>query len=97
MLTSKQKQNLKALAHSLKAVIHIGKAGIEPKVITAVQKALYDHELIKVKLLESVTTPKKEAATTLAEKAEAEMVHIIGHTIILYKATEKEGFEHLKF
>jgi RNA-binding protein len=96
MLSSKQKQQLKALAHSLKPIVHIGKGDVEEKVVTAVQKALFDHELIKVKLLESVTTQKQTAAETLANAASAELVAVIGKTIILYKPTDKPGVETIQ-
>lgn len=96
MLSSKQKQQLKALAHGLKPIVHIGKGDVEAKVVTAVQKALYDHELIKVKLLESVITQKQTAAETLAHATNAELVNIIGRTIILYKLTDKPWVENIK-
>ena len=96
MLSSKQRKQLKALAHGLKAVVHIGKGELEEKVIAAVHKALFDHELIKIKLLESVTTPKDEIAASLCVATGAELVNIIGHTLIMYKETEKDGIEKIK-
>jgi RNA-binding protein len=96
MLTSKQKQQLKALAHSLKPIVHIGKGDVEEKVVVAVQKALFDHELIKVKLLESATTKKQTVAETLAQAASAELVTVIGRTIILYKETSKEHIQKIQ-
>lgn len=96
MLNSKQKKQLKALAHSLKPIVHIGKGDVEEKVVAAVEKALFDHELIKVKLLESVITKKQTAAETLASATSAELVSIIGKTIILYKLTDKPGVENIQ-
>lgn len=95
MLTSKQRQHLKALAHGLKPVVHIGKSELEDKVVAAVQQALFDHELIKVKLLESVTLPKQDVAASLATATAAELVNVIGRTIILYKPSEKPNIAHI--
>ena len=85
MLSSKQKQKLKSLAHSLKPVVHVGKNGLESSVSKAVARELLAHELIKIKLLDTCALPKKEAGARLADTAQAELVNIIGRTIILYK------------
>ncbi len=97
MLNNKQKKNLKALAHKLKPLVNIGKGELSEDLIKNVSRALFDHELIKVKALQSVETPIKELGTTLAEKTEAELVHIIGHTVILYKRSAKENIEPIQF
>ena len=83
MLNSKQKQKLKSLAHSLKPVVYVGKNGLDAAVNKAVARELLAHELIKVKLLDACELAKKEAAARLTDTAE--LVNIIGRTIILYK------------
>jgi RNA-binding protein len=95
MLNSKQRKSLKVLAHKLKPITNVGKSEISEDLVKAVKKALFDHELIKVKILKTVTLPKQEVAEALAQAADAEMVNLIGHTIILYKRTDKEGFENI--
>lgn len=97
MLNNKQKKNLKVLAHKLKPLINIGKNELSAELIGNVNRALFDHELIKVKALKSVTTPIKEMGQTLAEQTEAELVHIVGHTVFLYKRSAKENIEPLQF
>jgi len=95
MLTSKQKKLLKALAHRLKPLTNIGKGELSKELTATIQRYLFDHELIKVKILNTVTTPKAEVAQKLAEATGAEMVNLIGKTIILYKKTDKEGLENI--
>jgi RNA-binding protein len=90
MLSSKQRQALKALAHNLKPVVFIGKNGLEDVVTRATNRELLAHELIKVKLQESVTDPKDEVAKTLADQTESELVTVIGRTIILYRPRPDE-------
>jgi RNA-binding protein len=85
MFNSKQRQKLKRLAHSLRPVIHVGKNGLDISVNKAVARELLAHELIKIKLLDTCELPKQEIAARLADTAQAEMVNIIGRTIILYK------------
>ena len=48
-LSSSERNILRKEAHTLKPVIMVGKNGITPKLTAAVDAALADHELIKVK------------------------------------------------
>ncbi len=86
MLTGKQKRHLRALGHSLKPVIQIGKKEIEQALIAEANAALDHHELIKVKLLESCLLDKNEAAGILAEACRADVAQILGKTFLLYRA-----------
>lgn len=96
MLNPKQRKILKALAHKLKPLINIGKNEISQELIQAVQKALFDHELIKIKVLKTVTLELEQVADSITKSTGAELVNIIGHTLILYKKTDKEGFENIE-
>lgn len=88
MLTGKQKRHLRALGHSLKAIILIGKKEIEEALINETNAALEHHELIKVKLLESCLLDKHEASETLAEACGAEVAQILGRTFLLYRPAD---------
>ena len=89
MLTGKQKRHLRALGHSLKPVIQIGKKEIETSLITEVDTALEHHELIKVKLLESCFLDKHESSEALARACNAEVAQILGKTFLLYRPAKK--------
>lgn len=89
MLTGKQKRHLRALGHSLKPVIQIGKKEIETSLISETDASLNAHELIKVKLLESCLLDRQEAADTLAGACNAEIAQILGRTFLLYRPAEK--------
>jgi RNA-binding protein len=86
MLTGKQKRHLRALGHSLKPIILIGKKEIEEALITEANAALDHHELVKVKLLDSCTTDKHDASDMLAEACGAEIAQILGKTFLLYRS-----------
>ena len=90
MLTSKQKKYLKSEAHHLKAIFQIGKDGVHEKQIIGINEALEAQELIKVKLLYSCPVPVKNAALEISMYTKAEVVQIVGHTIVLYKKSDKE-------
>ncbi len=48
-LKGSDRKYLRGLAHNLKPVVHIGKAGLAPSVLTAIDEALDHHELIKIR------------------------------------------------
>lgn len=84
MLTSKQRARLSSLAHDLKPVVHLGKAGAVAGVYEALDKALADHELIKLRFVD-FKGERDEIARELAEKAGADLVRVIGHVAIIYR------------
>jgi len=79
-----QKKFLRGRAHPLRPLVQVGEAGIRPGVIAAVDQALLDHELVKVRLFEP--EDKKGTAAALAEATGAELCGLVGHTVILYRA-----------
>jgi RNA-binding protein len=82
-LTSQRKKQLRAEAHALEPLVHVGHAGVSPAVVAAVSRALRDHELIKVRLHEP--EDKRGMAQTLANATHAALCGLIGHTVILFK------------
>lgn len=89
MLSGKQKRHLRALGHSLKPLIQIGKKEIEPALLAEANIALDHHELIKVKLLESCMLDKNEAAEIMAGECKADVAQILGRTILLYRPAKE--------
>jgi len=83
-----QRRHLRKLAHGLRPVVHVGAAGISPSLLDALDRALDDHELVKVRLHEP--EDKKATARTLAERSGAELCGLVGHTVILYRRHPEE-------
>lgn len=84
-LSGKQRRFLRAQAHALEPVVSVGKEGITPNLIGAVEQALLTHELIKVRVLEGAPLERQEVADTLPGTVKAELVGLIGRIVILYK------------
>lgn len=77
---------LKGLAHRLKPVVLIGQGGLTASVVQAVNTALNDHELIKIKFNAFREKEEKAKITADIEKQTgAEWVGSIGHTTIIYR------------
>lgn len=92
-LNGKQIRFLRGLGHHLQPVVMIGKEEISGTVLASVDEALKAHELIKVKLQEGCETDRHEAARDLAGKTGAEVVQVLGRTILLFRPGEKEKIE----
>ena len=93
IITSKQKQFLRGLAHSLDPYIIIGKYGLSESAIRFIDKSLSDHELIKVKIK---IGDKKELARIIENKTSSLVVGMIGKIIILYRQSEDKENNKIK-
>ena len=90
MLTGKQRRHLRALAHAIRPLVQVGKDGIDDGLITAVDQALTDHELIKVKIYEAANVDRHFAAEEIGNRAQAEVAQVLGNTLVLYRANKDE-------
>lgn len=82
-LSGRDRRYLRSLAHDLRPVVQVGEAGLTPPVVQALEQALHDHELVKVRLREP--EDKKALARALATAADADLAGLVGHTAILYR------------
>ena len=84
-LTGKQRRALRALGHHVKAVLQVGHQGITPGLLAALEQALHDHELVKVRILETSPVPRADVAVALAAASGSEVAQVLGRTVLLYK------------
>lgn len=87
-LTGAQRRKLRALAHALSPVVQVGHGGVSAGVLGAIDRALLDHELIKVRLHEP--EDKRALAAALASGSHAALCGLIGHTVVLYRPHPKK-------
>jgi RNA-binding protein len=81
-----QKRYLKGLAHNLKPTTFIGRKGLTQTVLQEIDKALENHELIKVKFIDfKEKEQKKEISTSIEKEAQCQMTGMIGHIAIFYR------------
>ena len=83
-LTGSERKYLRGLAHHLKPYAQIGKTGLAPNVLTAIDEALEHHELIKVRFLD-FKDQKRQLAQTIASHLNSEIVGSVGHVFIFYR------------
>lgn len=90
MLSSKQRRHLRSLAHSLDPIVQIGKGGIDDGLVAAIDRALLDHELVKVKVGENAGMEREQAAETIASRTKSDVAQVIGNIVLLYRAHPDE-------
>ena len=83
-LNNSQRQHLRRLAHTLKPILHVGKAGVTDQVRISVDQVLVAHELVKLKFVGS-KEEKERLVATLSHQTRSEIVGMIGNTAVLYR------------
>ncbi len=89
MLTGKQKRFLRAKAHHLTPIFQVGKGSVNENMCKQISDALEARELIKISILQNCEDEKSVVADKLVAGTKAELVQIIGNTIVLYKESEE--------
>ncbi len=87
-LSKQHKKELKQQAHHLKPIIMIGNKGLTEAVQLEIERALLDHELIKIKINADDRESRHQMAEEICQKREAEFVHAIGHIVIVYRQSD---------
>lgn len=89
MLTGKQKRHLRSKAHHLNPIFQVGKGGVNENMIKQISEALEARELIKISVLQNCEEDKDTVAEKLVQGTKAELVQIIGNTVVLYKESRE--------
>ena len=77
-------RELKARSQKLKPVIHVGHDGATDALITALDHALADHGLVKVRFTDH-KSERKQLAADLAARTSSRQILLVGHTVTLYR------------
>jgi RNA-binding protein len=84
-LTGRGRRHLRGLAHALKPLVYVGHGGATPSLAGAIDDALADHELIKVKLQETAPIDAKALALWIHATTGAQIAQIIGRTVVAWR------------
>lgn len=88
-LTTQKIKAYRSIGHNLKPVVMISDQGISEGVQLELERALNDHELIKVKVSCGDRDYKKELIGQLCEICDCELVQTIGNMALIYRAAQK--------
>lgn len=90
MLNPKQRAYLRKMAQTMQPIFQIGKNGLSDNQIEQIINALEARELIKITLLNTIPDEKNSLSEELADATGAEIVHLIGNKLTLYKQSTKK-------
>ena len=82
-LRGAERRFLRGLANPLRALVQVGDGGLSEGIVGAIDTALRDHELVKVRLRQP--EDKQATARELAARTHSALCGVVGHTVILYR------------
>ena len=88
-LSPEQRREYRAIAHNLKPVIIVGDKGLSEGLQEELERALNDHELIKIKVASQDREARQEAITVLCESSGAELVQTIGKIAVILRRAKQ--------
>ena len=88
-ISNEDKKQLRRLGHKINPVVTVAAKGLSENVLAEIDRALTDHELIKVKLSDSDQQSRANAIKIIREKCGAEVVQSIGHILLLLKKSNE--------
>jgi RNA-binding protein len=84
-LTARERTFLKARAHPLEPLVHVGHDGLTDAVLNEVDKALTAHELIKVRVTAADRTARRALFDEMCARTGAEAVQQVGKVLVLWR------------
>jgi len=88
-LSPEQRREYRAIAHNLKPVIIVGDKGLSEGLQEELERALNDHELIKIKVASPDRDVRREAVDALCESSGAELVQTIGKIAVILRRAKQ--------
>lgn len=88
-LTNEQKKHYKSIGHHLKPVLIVAENGLTEGVQAEMERALNDHELIKVQVRLGEREERVALIEELCKAGNCELVQSIGKMALLYRRNPK--------
>lgn len=84
-LSNQESKQLRKIGHHLNPVVMVGGNGLTTGVFEEIQRALHDHELIKIKIPAGNKTERNQLSQEIAKHCQAQVVDQIGRVLLLFK------------
>lgn len=88
-LSIAEKKRFRRIGHELSPVILTGGSGVTEGVLAETDRALEDHELIKVRVNGEDREERAAAIQMIAARTKSQIVQIIGKVVVLYRPARK--------
>lgn len=86
------RKQFRAIGHRLNPVLIISN-GLSDNIAAELERALDDHELIKIRINAADREEKKEILDSICATHHAELIQLTGHIALLYRAALKQKRE----
>ena len=83
-LPQSQKKQLRSIGHDLHPLVTVASKGLSETVMTEISRALFDHELIKVKFSVGDREVKNALIADMCKQSGATLVQSIGNVALVY-------------
>ena len=87
--TKAQLKRFRTIGHKLKPIVTIAGNGVSEAVINELNRAINDHELIKIRVNADDRDDRKNTISQISTLSETEVVQTIGNVALLYKPAKK--------
>ncbi len=84
-MNNKDLKKFKQIAHHLDPVVIVGDSGLTASVLAETQRALADHELIKIKLAGGDKADRDAMLAQILEQTAASKITQIGKVAVIYR------------
>lgn len=88
-ISADRKKEFRTIGHKLNPIVTIAANGLSESVLMELNRALDDHELIKVKLAIAEREDRKEVVAQLQALGNLELIQEIGKVVLLYRSNKK--------
>jgi len=88
-LSIAEKKRFRQIGHQLNPVVLLGGQGLTEAVLAEIDRALEDHELIKVRLGGEDRELRRAMIDEIVQSTNSQAVQTIGKLVLLYRAAKK--------
>lgn len=85
-LVNSQKKQFKAIGHKLKPIVTLADNGLSENVLKEIERALNDHELIKIKIHSENRDEKIALIENVCQQTSSTLVQTIGNIALIYRS-----------
>ena len=93
MITTKQRAFLRKMVHDMEPIFQVGKSGVTPEMIKAIDDALEARELIKIAVLKNCEEDVRDICEKVTSRTHSDPVYVIGHKFSIYRPSKKPQIE----
>lgn len=90
-LSAAEKKHFRGIGHHLKPIIQIGGNGLSEALLAELDRALEEHELIKVKVHAEDRDSRRAVIDALPAAVGCELVNTIGNIALIYRAAKRQN------